>query len=101
MKSLRRVFRRGGDGVALGEHQPRVHRHVTFKEWLRRLGWRGLWVVAYRSMRIWLADPTFTESTAVALSRRDGCLVAEPGVVSTISGDTTPSAGRPCAHSSS
>jgi len=51
---------------------------VSVKDWLARLGWWGLWLVAQRSMRLWLADPTITGSRAVALSRPNGRLVEEP-----------------------
>jgi len=67
MRSLRREFGRGGAGVSLVGHELHV-RHV--KDWIRRLGWWGLWLVAQRCLQIWLADQTYTGRNAVALSRR-------------------------------
>jgi hypothetical protein len=83
-------------------HQPHVHRHVSVKDRVSRLGWWGLWLVAQRSMRLWLADPTYTGSKAVGLSRRDGHLVDESSVwVRTVGIDTTRSGRRSCSHGSS
>jgi hypothetical protein len=38
---------------------PPVRRHVSVKDWFRRLGWLGLWLVAQHGIRLWLTDPTF------------------------------------------
>jgi len=87
--------------VSVVRHQRHVHHHVSVKDWVRRLGWFGLWLVAQRSMRLWLADRTFTGSKAVARNRRDGHLV-EPRVwVRSVPVDTTRSARRSCSHRSS
>ena len=54
MRFLRREFGRGGAGVSL------VRQHVNVKDWIRRLGWWGLWLVAQRCLQLWLADQTYT-----------------------------------------
>ena len=28
-----------------------------FREWLRRLGWLGVWLVASHGLRVWMAAP--------------------------------------------
>jgi hypothetical protein len=94
MKPVRPEFGSGGIEVSLVGHQPHVHHRLSVKDWLRRLKWRGLWLIAQRSMRIWLADPSFTDSTAVALGGPDGRLVEEPSKGRTNSVDTIPSARR-------
>jgi len=76
MRSLRRQF---GSGGVVDAHPLHVGHHVRVTEWLRRLGWWGLWLVAQRSMRLWLDDATFTGSRAVALGRRNGRVVEERG----------------------
>jgi len=63
----------------VGAYQRHLRHHVSVKDWFRRLGRLGLWLVAQHSMRLWLADPTFTGSRAVAFSRRDGRLVRPGG----------------------
>jgi hypothetical protein len=40
----------------VGADQLHAHRHVSVKDRFRRLGWWGLWLVAQRSMRLWLAS---------------------------------------------
>jgi len=103
VRSLRRESGRVGAGMSLvGTHQRHVRHHVSVKDWFRRLGWLGLWLVARRSMRLWLAVPTLTGSRAVILSRRNGRLVEEPSVgVGTVADDTTRSACRSCAQGNS
>lgn len=86
MRSLRREFGRVGAGMPLVEaHQLHVRHHVSVKDWFRRLGWLGLWLVAQHSMRLWLADPTFTRSRALAFSRRNGRPVEEPSTWGSLS----------------
>src|SRR4051812_17947398 len=79
MESLRQGFGTGGAGMSLVRHQPHVPHHPGVKDWLRRLAWRAQWLVAQRSMRVWLADQTFTERQLRPASA-DGRLVEEPGV---------------------
>ena len=68
MRSLRREFGSLRAGMSLvGTRQLHVRRG-SVKDWFRRLGWLGLWLVAQRSMHLWLADPTFTGSSAVPLA---------------------------------
>jgi len=74
MRSVCRQFGRAGGGVGVsivGPPPPHVRQHLSVKDWFRRLGWRGLWLVAQRSMYLWLAEPTYTESRAITLSRRN------------------------------
>jgi hypothetical protein len=88
--------------VSLMGRRLRVRHHVSVTDWVRRLGWWGLWLAAQRSMHLWLAHPTHTASKVVALSRRNGGLVDEHGVrVRRIADDTTRSARTPRSHASS
>jgi hypothetical protein len=103
MRSLRREFGWVDTGVSLvGAHQLPGGQHVTLKDWFRRLGWLGLWLVAQRSMRLWLAAPTFTGSRAIAFSRGNARLVEEPHSSDrAVAVDTTPSARGSCSYGSS
>jgi len=58
MKSFRREFGRTGAEVSLEGHRRYVHRHVSLKDRFGRLGWLALWLIAQRSMRLWLAHST-------------------------------------------
>jgi hypothetical protein len=40
--------------------QMRFHHSAGFGEWIGRLGWLCLWLVARHSLRVWLAAPTTT-----------------------------------------
>jgi hypothetical protein len=46
-------------GVSLVGQQVLVHGRLSVKERVCQLGWWGLWLVAQRSMRLWLTEPTF------------------------------------------
>src|SRR5581483_11858849 len=102
MSSLRREFIRTGSGLSLVDaHQLHRPHDGSIKEWIRRLGWFGLWLVAQRSMRLWLADPTSSGSKAV-LSPRNRCVAEELSArVPTIALDTTVTGRRSCSHGSS
>jgi len=56
MRSSHREFGSDGAGKSLVGYRLSVHHHLSVKEWIRRLGWWGLWLVAQRGMRLWLAD---------------------------------------------
>jgi hypothetical protein len=47
----------------VGVHTAVVRNHLGIKERLRRLRWRGLWLVAQHSMRLWLAARASTSKT--------------------------------------
>jgi hypothetical protein len=88
--------------LPVSARQRHGRRHLSVKDWLRRLGWFGLWLIAQRCMRLWLADLTVTGSKAVALTRRHRRQVEEPPAwARTIAVETTRSGRRSCSHGSS
>ena len=54
---MRREFGGAAVGVSVVVQRLRVRHHrVSVTDWVRRLGWRVLWLLAQRSMRLWLAE---------------------------------------------
>ena len=54
---MRREFGRAAVAVSLVEQPRRVRRHyVSVTDRVRRLGWWVLWLLAERSLHLWLAE---------------------------------------------